>query len=171
MNERIKKLRKTLDLTQQEFADKIGMKRNTIANYETDRNEPSNSVISLICRIFNVSETWLRFGEGEMFLQSNPEDELATAVNRILSGEPSAFKTRLLKILADLGPREWDILENYALKLVQDSPQQITQERAQAALPPREWTRADYHAQLDAQLDAEEERVAQASSVNASAAG
>ncbi len=48
MNERIKKLRKALDLTQQEFADKIGMKRNTVANYETDRNEPSNSVISLM---------------------------------------------------------------------------------------------------------------------------
>lgn len=67
MNERIKKLRKALDLTQQEFADKIGMKRNTVANYETDRNKPSNSVISLICKAFNVNEEWLRTGEGEMF--------------------------------------------------------------------------------------------------------
>lgn len=67
MNERIKKLRKALDLTQQEFADRIGMKRNTVANYETDRNEPSSSVISLICREFNVSEEWLRTGAGEMF--------------------------------------------------------------------------------------------------------
>lgn len=67
MNERIKKLRKALDLTQQEFADKIGMKRNTVANYETDRNKPSNSVISLICKAFDVNEDWLRTGEGEMF--------------------------------------------------------------------------------------------------------
>ena len=73
MNQRIKKLRRALDLTQQEFADKIGMKRNTVANYETDRNEPSNSVISLICREFNVSETWLRTGEGEMFIQKKPQ--------------------------------------------------------------------------------------------------
>ena len=69
MNERVKELRKKLNLTQQEFADKIGMKRNTVANYETNRNEPSNSVISLICREFNVSETWLRTGEGEMFIE------------------------------------------------------------------------------------------------------
>ena len=69
MNERIKKLRKALDLTQQEFADRIGMKRNTVANYETDRNEPSNAVISLICKTFNVNESWLRNGTGEMFAE------------------------------------------------------------------------------------------------------
>lgn len=67
MNERIKKLRKSLDLTQQKFADSIGMKRNTVANYETGKCEPSNSVISLICKGFNVNEEWLRTGKGEMF--------------------------------------------------------------------------------------------------------
>ncbi len=75
MNTRIKKLRKALDLTQQEFADKIGMKRNTVANYETNRNEPSNSVVSLICREFNVNEEWLRTGMGEMF--NKPPETLA----------------------------------------------------------------------------------------------
>lgn len=67
MHDRIKKLRKALDLTQQEFADRIGIKRNTIANYETGRNDPIDSVVSLICREFNVNEKWLRFGDGEMF--------------------------------------------------------------------------------------------------------
>ena len=70
LNKRIKELRKALNLTQQEFADKIGMKRNTIASYEINRNGPSNSVISLICKVFNVSEPWLRTGEGEMFVPS-----------------------------------------------------------------------------------------------------
>lgn len=70
MNERIKKLRKALDLTQQEFADKISVKRGAIANYEIGRNIPSDSVISLICREFNVSEEWLRNGTGEMFKPS-----------------------------------------------------------------------------------------------------
>ncbi len=67
MQERIKKLRKALDLTQQEFGDRIGIKRNTIANYETGRNEPIDAVISLICREFNANEEWLRTGNGEMF--------------------------------------------------------------------------------------------------------
>ena len=79
IGERIKKLRKSLDLTQQEFSERIGIKRNTIAKYETDRGEPIDAVISLICREFNVSETWLRTGAGEMFVEvpSNTLDALA----------------------------------------------------------------------------------------------
>ena len=64
---RIKKVRKALDLTQQEFADRIGSKRNTVATYEMGRSTPSAAVVSLICKEFNVNETWLRTGEGDMF--------------------------------------------------------------------------------------------------------
>lgn len=79
LNERIKKLRKGLDLTQQEFADRLGTTRNNIAGYEVGRRSPSEAVISLICKTFNVSETWLRTGEGEMFVPSpnGVLDELA----------------------------------------------------------------------------------------------
>lgn len=68
MNERIKELRKTLGLTQQEFADKLGISRNNIATYETRKTGPGNSVIKLICNTFNVNEEWLRNGIGEKFL-------------------------------------------------------------------------------------------------------
>lgn len=83
MHERIKKLRKALDLTQEKFASRIGVKRNTIATYESGRNEPVDSVVSLICREFHVSESWLRDGIGDMFV---PEpctelDALATKFN------------------------------------------------------------------------------------------
>ncbi len=83
MNERIKKLRKYLDLTQKEFGERIGIKGNTIANYELGRNEPIDAVISLICREFNVSEEWLRNGTGEMFKPSPSSalDALATEFN------------------------------------------------------------------------------------------
>ena len=67
MKDRIRKIRRDLDLTQQEFADRIGIKRGTIANYEIGRNAPTDSVVSLICREFGVSEEWLRNGTGEMF--------------------------------------------------------------------------------------------------------
>jgi len=75
MKDRIKKIRKELNLTQQGFAERIGIKRNTIANYETGRNDPIDSVISLICREFGVREEWLRTGEGEMF-RATPSDVL-----------------------------------------------------------------------------------------------
>ena len=79
LNERIKKLRKVFDLTQQEFAEKIGTARNNIAGYETGKRSPSEAVVSLICKTFNVSEAWLRTGEGEMFAPSpnGVLDELA----------------------------------------------------------------------------------------------
>lgn len=67
MNERIKKLRKALELTQKEFASRLGIKQNTIAKYETNRGNPTVAVISLICREFNVNEDWLRTGSGPMF--------------------------------------------------------------------------------------------------------
>lgn len=69
MNERIKQLRKKLGFTQQEFAERIGVKRNTIAQYETGRNEPIGSVLNLICKEYNVNPDWLRNGSGEMFIE------------------------------------------------------------------------------------------------------
>lgn len=66
LGERIKKLRKALDLTQQEFADRIGMKRNSIAQVEIGRNTSEQTIFS-ICREFSVNEDWLRTGTGEMF--------------------------------------------------------------------------------------------------------
>lgn len=79
MNERMKKLRKALDITQQEFADKIGIKRNSYANYETGRNVPIDAIIVSICREFNVNEDWLRNGNEPMFIEIPEEDMFSRA--------------------------------------------------------------------------------------------
>ena len=99
MKERIRKLRRALDLTQQEFADKIGMKRNTIANYETGRNDPSASVISLICREFNANEDWLRTGEGEMFVQRTRNQVITDFLGNMII-EDATFKKQFIETLA-----------------------------------------------------------------------
>lgn len=75
MNERIKKLRKVLDLTQQKFADKLGVKRNTVGQWECGINRLTDQVIFSICREFDVNETWLRTGEGDIFVQRSPEEK------------------------------------------------------------------------------------------------
>lgn len=113
MNERIKKLRKVLDLTQQEFADRIGIKRNSFANYETGRNTPIGAIIVSICREFNVNEDWLRTGEGEMFIEMSYNDEIAQFVGQVMGEEDDSFKKRLISGLAALDDDGWKVLENF----------------------------------------------------------
>lgn len=111
MHERLKKIRKTLDLTQQEFADRIGVKRNTVATYEMGRSNPSDSAVSLICREFNINESWLRDGIGEMFLTTDRRTEIERLTKQLMSEEEDSFKNRLISVLADLSVKEWEFLE------------------------------------------------------------
>lgn len=115
MNERIKDLRKSLGLTQLEFGEQVGVKANTIGNYEIGLRTPSDAVIRAICREFNVNENWLRTGEGEMF---NPQDEkLAAFVGSLVADDSEPFKRRMVELLANLTPEEWKLLEKMAERL------------------------------------------------------
>ncbi len=117
MHERLKKLRKTLGLTQQEFADKIGSKRNTVAKYEIDASTPSAAVVSLICREFNVNKNWLCYGSGEMFLPSDRNADIAKLTKELLNEESDSFKNRFISMLANLSVEEWEFLEQKAKEL------------------------------------------------------
>lgn len=118
MKDRIKKIRKALGLTQQEFADRLGISRGNIATYETRDGNPGSSVITLICREFNVSETWLRTGEGEMFVQRSEADEISAAVERLLSGESADLKRRMIIALSSLSDEHWALLDQKLREIV-----------------------------------------------------
>lgn len=113
LNERLRKLRKTLDLTQQTFADRIGIARGNIGSYEVGKSNLSDAVISLICREFNVNEHWLRTGEGEMFINLTRDEEIANFIGDILRDEDESFKKRLVSGLAALDETGWEVLENF----------------------------------------------------------
>ncbi len=104
MKERIKTLRNALGLTQQEFADKLGIKRATIGNYEAGRNIPVDSVISLICDRCKVSENWLRYGTGEMFIDTSEYDDIRNMVETLLADESADLKRRLVAAVLRLSP-------------------------------------------------------------------
>ncbi len=110
MNKRLKDLREALHLTQQEFADKLKIKRGTIANYEIGRNIPIDAVISLICREFNVNEDWLRNGTGGSDNMFIPED--MTYIHNIgkLGNEKNEFKKFYLNVMMNLSDDFWDYL-------------------------------------------------------------
>lgn len=71
VNERLKFLRKTLKLNQQEFSDKIGVSQSALTLMENGKRTIRDIYVTQMCHIFNVNETWLRTGQGEMFMASN----------------------------------------------------------------------------------------------------
>lgn len=127
MKERLKALRKELHLTQQEFADKIGIQRSTYAKYEIGASSPIDAVVTLICKTCNVNEEWLRTGSGEMFVQRDPFDEVYKMVNDMLWDESSELKRRLVTAILRLSPaqlryaRDW-IMETFDLAPVAANP-------------------------------------------------
>lgn len=105
MNERIKKVRKALDLTQRDFGTRIGTTQNAIANYETGHRNPSSAVIDNICKTFNVNETWLRTGEGDPFIQQSCDDELAQVFSAIAASDDELIK-RIIRAYWRLDDKE-----------------------------------------------------------------
>lgn len=117
MNERIALVRKSLGLTQEKFAEQVGLSRNFMWMIESGTRVPSDRTISDICREFNVNETWLRTGEGEMFNQITRSEKITAFLADITADEGDDFKRRFVEILAELEPEDWKLLERMAEKL------------------------------------------------------
>lgn len=120
MNTRIKNLRKQLGLTQSEFGEKIGLKGNTITNYENNIRTPSDAVIYSICREFNVNEQWLRSGEGDMFLRLSRNDEIAAYVARVMKDESAYYQQKMLLFFSRLSPEMLKKLEEVAENILSE---------------------------------------------------
>lgn len=118
MKDRLRALRKELGLTQEKFAERLCMKRNSIANYEIGRNEPIDAVIALICREFNVNEAWLRTGEGEMFIHLSRNQVITDFVADLIK-EGGTFRKRLVEALAKLDESDWEVLEKLSNELTE----------------------------------------------------
>lgn len=118
MNQRLRELRKALNLNQTEFGNRIGVKQSTITGYETGNRIPLDSVIISICREFNVNENWLRSGDGEMFLPV--EDEVGEVVSKLVD-ELNPFYDMIIDIMHtfnNLDDKGQEIICNFTSDLV-----------------------------------------------------
>lgn len=154
MKDRLRKLRRTLDMTQAEFAEKIGTSQNVITNYEAGRRSPSSSVINNICKTFSVNEEWLRTGNGVMFVERDESEELSAIFNDVLADKPDSFRRRFIAALSHLDIEAWKAVEAFALSIVEGReerpPDELDIEAEVAA----------YRAQLEAEKKAREESAA-----------
>ena len=117
ISSRIKKLRKVhLKLSQQEFADKLLLKRNSIAHFETGVRNPSDRTIITICETFNVNEHWLRTGEGEMFMEIPEENMFSRAAASCIKDNDITAMEGLI-LWRNLPPEARKNVEEYILQL------------------------------------------------------
>jgi transcriptional regulator with XRE-family HTH domain len=115
--ERIRELRKALKLTLDRFGERVGVKKSALSQIENGKSGVTDQMIKSICREFDVSETWIRTGEGEMFPPVDRRTEIARLTRQLLNEEEDSFKNRFISILADLSVEEWEFLEKRAKQL------------------------------------------------------
>lgn len=119
MRNRIIEIRKSHKLSQQAFADSIGVSRNFLNRYENGNREISDRTVADICRVYGISEEWLRTGEGEM---NPPMSEMDLIMQRLanvnlqtMSSDENAkkdaeFKRRLASTILDLDDEACELL-------------------------------------------------------------
>lgn len=119
IGERIKIVRKEKGLTQQTFADKLGLKRNTIGSYEIDAGLPSDRTISDICREFGVNEVWLRTGDGEPFQRESREEQIMRFAAQTVKGSDE-FRKAFVSMLAKMDADDWENIGKLFAKLADE---------------------------------------------------
>lgn len=117
MGERLKELRKSLGLTQKEFADKLGMVTQAISMMESGARKINERQLKSICGIYGVNEQWLKTGEGDMFEDVSFDAEVAQFAGKILSGGTSLEKC-FIACLARTTPEEREVLAKIMIDMV-----------------------------------------------------
>ena len=112
-NERIKELRKALNLTLEKFGKKLGVGKSAINKIEKDENSLTEQMFKSVCREFNVNPEWPRNGTGDMFLESKQDDMIAGWVGRVLRDEPESFRKNVIAVMSTWANEDWNWIEKF----------------------------------------------------------
>lgn len=120
MNERVRKIRKALGLTLEQFGERLGVGKTAISKIESGDRGVTDQMRKSICREFNVNDDWFRTGEGEMFIKQVRNKEIASFINSVPLDSDDSFKTRLISLLSEMTEDEWKLLKNMAIRLASE---------------------------------------------------
>lgn len=118
LGSRIRFIRSQFGYNQTEFGDKIGAAQNTVSAWEKDKVVPADTAMVSICRTFNISEEWLRTGEGPMEVQRPKDEVIMKFFNSVLEDQPESMRKRFISSLAAFTPEDWENAAALMQKLV-----------------------------------------------------
>lgn len=127
MNERIKTLRKFLNLSGEKFGARLCVSRAAISKIERGERGVTDQMCKSICHEFNVNETWLRTGEGDMFKPQSESEEIQSLIENALSGDDDFIKS-IYRNLAKASPEFIDMLKEFVDNIYQDTHMTDTKE-------------------------------------------
>lgn len=119
-SERLRSIRRTLKMTQAEFADIINSSNGHVSDMEKGRKNITDSTMDLLELKKNVSIEWLKTGEGEMFRQLPEEDETAAYVSDLLEDPENPLYIIIKEIMHtydELSPKSQEALRDFSAKL------------------------------------------------------
>ena len=135
--QRIREIRKSLNLTLEKFGKTLGVGKTAISNIENGNRNLTEQMILSISREYNVNQEWLRTGSGEMFIPLTRNKIIADFANDLIK-EDDTFKKRLIEALAKLDKDEWEILEKLAVELATRTYIPTNPEELEKLYPPIE---------------------------------
>lgn len=96
INERIAWCIKDAGIKKAEFARRLNLSQPFVSELCSGKNNPSDRTIADICRKFNISELWLRTGEGEPHIQRDEDEEFLEVMEQIHMSDDDLIK-RIIK--------------------------------------------------------------------------
>lgn len=93
INTRIKNLRLSRNLTQEEFAEKIGISIQGLSNIERNRYQPTAKMVDKICKVFKITPVQLLSApEGE-------KEDIIKEISILLSECPKGKLKKIYEII------------------------------------------------------------------------
>lgn len=122
MKDRIREIRKDNKLTQAEFGGRIGVRANTITNYESGLRTPADAIILSICKEFGINEEWLKTGTGKKYKQKN---DLFSEILSDLEDSDDEFIKELIMVYMELDEDSKKALKKIAIGMSKRYGKQI----------------------------------------------
>ncbi len=111
--ERIKSLRLSQNLNQENFSKRINISRSNLGNIETGKVKPTERILSDICREFSINEDWLRYGEEPMYRPPMEIDNLlASKIGELIASDDEFVKSFVLEFL-NLSPEAKESVKSF----------------------------------------------------------